>query len=50
MLIIPLVDGRGAHPASFEIAEQAWQQPLYLKLDTAEAQDDGSVWLRYRRG
>ena len=50
VLIIPLVDGRGAHPASFEIAEQAWQQPLYLKLDTAEAQDDGSVWLRYRRG
>ena len=49
VLIIPLVDGRGAHPASFEIAEQVWQQPLYLKLDAAEAQDDGSVWLRYRR-
>lgn len=49
VLIIPLVDGRGAHPASFEIAEQVWQQPLYLSLDSAEAQDDGSVWLRYRR-
>ncbi|WP_454253477.1 dihydrofolate reductase family protein [Pseudomonas sp. Marseille-Q7302] len=49
VLIVPLVDGRGAHPASFEIAEQVWQQPLYLSLDSAEAQDDGSVWLRYRR-
>ncbi|WP_263262419.1 dihydrofolate reductase family protein [Pseudomonas sp. RIT-PI-S] len=47
VLILPLVDGRGEHPASFEIAPAAWKQPTYLKLSNAEAQEDGSVWLRY---
>jgi riboflavin biosynthesis pyrimidine reductase len=47
VLLLPLIDGRGEHPASFEISPQAWQQPAYLTLNSAEAQEDGSVWLRY---
>jgi riboflavin biosynthesis pyrimidine reductase len=49
VLILPLIDGRGHHPASFEIAEDSWKQPSYLKLDSAEVQDGGGVWLRYKR-
>lgn len=49
VLILPLIDGRGHHPASFEIAEGTWTQPSYLKLASAEVQDGGGVWLRYTR-
>ena len=49
VLILPLVDGRGEHPASFEIARQAWRQPTYLTLASAEIQENGGVWLRYRK-
>lgn len=49
VLILPLVDGRGEHPASFEVSPTAWKQPAYLKLTAAEAQEDGSVWLRYTK-
>lgn len=49
VLILPLVDGRGEHPASFEVEESKWQQPTYLKLSSAEVQSDGAVWLRYKR-
>ena len=48
VLILPLVDGRGEHPASFEVSKDAWQQPTYLTLASADVQDDGAVWLRYR--
>ena len=47
MLILPLIDGRGEHPASFEIPKEAWQSPAYLTLSSAEVQDGGAVWLRY---
>ncbi|WP_213880182.1 dihydrofolate reductase family protein [Pseudomonas sp. dw_358] len=49
VLILPLVDGRGAHPASFEVSQAAWQQPTYLRLASAEVQEGGAVWLRYRQ-
>jgi riboflavin biosynthesis pyrimidine reductase len=49
VLILPLVDGRGAHPASFEISPSAWKQPVHLTLASAEVQEGGGVWLRYRR-
>ncbi|WP_426199311.1 dihydrofolate reductase family protein [Pseudomonas sp. DC3200b2] len=49
VVILPLIDGRGEHPASFEISASDWKQPNYLKLSTAQAQDDGSVWLRYTK-
>lgn len=49
VLILPLVDGRGAHPASFEVASDAWTQPVYLTLASAEVQEGGGVWLRYRK-
>jgi riboflavin biosynthesis pyrimidine reductase len=49
VLILPLVDGRGEHPASFEVERQAWRQPVYLTLASAEPQDGGGVWLRYRK-
>lgn len=49
VLILPLVDGRGEHPASFEIAQQAWRQPIYLDLASADIQEGGGVWLRYRK-
>lgn len=49
VLILPLVDGRGEHPASFEVPSAAWKQPTYLKLTAAEAQEDGGVWLRYTK-
>lgn len=49
VVILPLVDGRGAHPASFEVPEHAWQQPAYLTLASAEVQDGGAVWLRYKK-
>lgn len=50
VLILPLVDGRGAHPASFEVSESAWSAPTYLTLSSAEVQDGGGVWLRYKKG
>lgn len=49
VLILPLVDGRGEHPASFEMDQQKWQQPTYLKLESATPQESGAVWLRYKR-
>lgn len=49
VLLLPLVDGRGEHPASFEIDAGQWQQPTYLALDSAEVQEGGAVWLRYRQ-
>ena len=47
VLLLPLIDGRGEHPASFEIAPNTWKQPEYLTLQSAEVQDGGGVWLRY---
>jgi len=47
VLILPLVDRRGEHPASFEIPKQAWKTPTQLSLTSAEVQDGGGVWLRY---
>ena len=47
VLILPLIDGRGEHPASFEIAEDTWTKPAYLTLNSADIQEGGSVWLRY---
>ena len=47
VLILPLIDGRGEHPASFEIAKDTWTKPAYLTLNSAEIQEGGSVWLRY---
>ncbi|MFF7709388.1 dihydrofolate reductase family protein [Pseudomonas sp. NPDC007930] len=47
VLLLPLIDGRGAHPASFEMEEGRWQAPAYLKLASAEVQSGGAVWLRY---
>ncbi len=48
VLILPLVDGRGEHPASFEISREAWKAPSYLSLISAEVRDGGGVWLRYK--
>ncbi|MDB5772248.1 MAG: Pyrimidine deaminase, partial [Burkholderia sp.] len=48
VLILPLVDGRGEHPASFEVPKEAWRAPTYLSLTSAEMQDGGGVWLRYK--
>ena len=48
VLILPLIDGRGEHPASFEVSQDTWTKPTYLTLDSAEIQEGGSVWLRYR--
>lgn len=47
VLLLPLIDGRGEHPASFEVSAHAWKQPAYLKLNSAEVQEGGGVWLRY---
>ncbi|RAU45542.1 MULTISPECIES: dihydrofolate reductase family protein [unclassified Pseudomonas] len=47
VLVLPLIDGRGEHPASFEVSPQAWQQAAHLKLTSAEVQEGGAVWLRY---
>lgn len=47
VLLLPLIDGRGEHPASFEIAADAWKQPEHLTLQSAEVQEGGGVWLRY---
>lgn len=49
VLILPLIDGRAEHPASFEVARDAWVTPTYLTLASAEVQDGGAVWLRYRK-
>lgn len=49
VLILPLIDGRGEHPASFEVASEAWKQPTYLTLVSAEVQEGGGVWLRYKK-
>jgi riboflavin biosynthesis pyrimidine reductase len=50
VLLLPLVDGRGDHPASFEIPKDEWKQPSHLVLSSAEVQEGGAVWLRYRTG
>jgi riboflavin biosynthesis pyrimidine reductase len=47
VLVLPIVDGRGEHPASFEVGKEAWKAPAYLSLTSAEVQDGGGVWLRY---
>ncbi len=49
VVILPLIDGRGAHPASFEVAQPDWRDAHYLTLASAEVQEGGGVWLRYRR-
>ena len=49
VLILPLIDGRAEHPASFEVARDAWTQPAYLSLVSAQVQEGGGVWLRYRK-
>ncbi|MGS0755748.1 dihydrofolate reductase family protein [Roseateles sp. GG27B] len=49
VLILPLIDGRGEHPASFEVTKEAWTNPTYLSLASAEVQDGGAVWLRYKK-
>lgn len=50
VLILPLVDGRGDHPASFEVPASAWKQPTHLSLSSADVQEGGAVWLRYKKG
>ncbi|MBF7142242.1 MULTISPECIES: dihydrofolate reductase family protein [Pseudomonas] len=47
--ILPLVDGRGEHPASFEVPSKAWKQPTHLTLVSAEVQEGGAVWVRYKK-
>jgi hypothetical protein len=42
-----VIDGRGDHPASFEIPKDAWTKPTYLTLTSADIQQGGGVWLRY---
>lgn len=49
VLILPLIDGRGEHPASFEVNKEVWTKPTYLTLASADIQKDGGVWLRYRK-
>jgi riboflavin biosynthesis pyrimidine reductase len=49
VLMLPLVDGRTDHPASFEIAMKAWKTPAYLKLKSVEKMDHDAVWLRYTK-
>jgi riboflavin biosynthesis pyrimidine reductase len=49
VLILPLIDGRSEHPASFEVTKEAWTKPTYLSLASAEMQDGGAMWLRYRK-
>jgi riboflavin biosynthesis pyrimidine reductase len=49
VLLIPLVDGREAHPSSFEVAMNKWQKPAYLKLESVQTLDNDVVWLRYTR-
>lgn len=49
VIILPLIDGRGEHPASFEVAPEAWTQPAYLTLTAADVQEGGAVWLRYKQ-
>ena len=49
VLIMPLVDGRTDHPASFEVAMNAWKAPAYLKLKSVEKADHDAVWLRYTK-
>ena len=47
--VLPLIDGRGAHPASFEVAKDEWGMPTYLTLASADIQEGGAVWLCYRK-
>ncbi|WP_244850394.1 dihydrofolate reductase family protein [Caballeronia sp. SL2Y3] len=49
VLLMPLVDGRDAHPSSFEVAMDKWQKPSYLKLESVEKLDNDVVWVRYTR-
>lgn len=49
VLIVPLVDSRDVHPSSFEVAMDKWHAPAYLKLNSAETLEHGTVWLRYSK-
>jgi riboflavin biosynthesis pyrimidine reductase len=47
VLVLPLVDGRSAHPSSFEVAMDKWHAPAYLKLTSVEKTEHDAIWLRY---
>ncbi|NKJ49194.1 pyrimidine reductase [Burkholderia sp. SG-MS1] len=49
VLILPLVDGRSEHPASFEVPMDKWRAPAYLKLTSVEKAQHDAVWLRYTK-
>lgn len=49
VLIVPIVDGRTGHAASFDISKDTWQNPAYLKLASVEKTDHDGVWLRYTK-
>jgi riboflavin biosynthesis pyrimidine reductase len=49
VLIMPLVDGREAHPSSFEVAMDAWEKPAYMRLTAVEKRENDVVWMRYVR-
>ncbi|HEY3597109.1 MAG TPA: dihydrofolate reductase family protein [Paraburkholderia sp.] len=48
VLILPLIDARSDHPASFEVAMEKWQAPAYLKLMSVEKVEHDAIWLRYK--
>lgn len=49
VIIQPLIDGRGKHPASFEFSGPD-SQPAHLTLKSVEQLREGAVWLRYDVG
>lgn len=49
VLVLPLVDARSEHPASFEVPMQKWHAPAYLKLTSVEKIEQDAVWLRYTK-
>jgi riboflavin biosynthesis pyrimidine reductase len=49
VLIVPLVDARSEHPASFEVPMEKWHAPAYLKLKSVEKTAHDAVWLRYTK-
>lgn len=46
ILLAPGIDGRGGMAASFD-GLPAETEPFQLRLESADVNDDGSVWLRY---
>ena len=47
--VLFVADVSAATVYAFEVAAETWTRPTYLTLASAEIQEGGAVWLRYKK-